>query len=292
MRTFSQRKGLKPIKAVIQADSMDSDLRNSLWNALTVFYWEKVNYSPGIIHERFLSRPINKSINILCRQLWVDHFKRPLDTLNDKWSVAYAEIRDDFFSLEWYEVYDFMEFVADNHPDDSLNQRFMEYCNCVLECEVSAYRFVGGRITQITAEEEIAEIEEALGVPEPLRPVRNHLKRALDLLAHRESPDYQNSIKESILAVEACCQLITGNPRATLGDALKLIAKTKKVDLHGALKDAFSSLYGYTSDAEGIRHALLDEPNLHFEDAKFMLVSCSAFINYLIAKSSKAGIQF
>jgi len=118
------------------------------------------------------------------------------------------------------------------------------------------------------------------------------LKRALDLFADRESPDYRNSIKESILAVEAICQLITDNPKATLGDALKEIAKKTKVDLHGALKDAFGSLYGYTSDAEGIRHALLDEPNLCFEDAKFMLVSCSAFINYLIAKSSKAGIQF
>ncbi|MGQ9708742.1 MAG: AbiJ-NTD4 domain-containing protein, partial [bacterium] len=35
----------------------------------------------------------------------------------------------------------------------------------------------------------------------------------------------------------------------------------------------------------------LDEPNLSFEDAKFMLVSCSAFINYLITKAAKAGIK-
>jgi len=61
--------------------------------------------------------------------------------------------------------------------------------------------------------------------------------------------------------------------------------------MHSALKSAFSSLYGYTSDADGIRHALLNEPNLYFEDAKFMLVSCSTFINYLIIKASKAGIK-
>jgi hypothetical protein len=66
-----------------------------------------------------------------------------------------------------------------------------------------------------------------------------------------------------------------------------------KVGLHGALKKGFSSLYGYTSSADGIRHALglLEEPNLSFEDAKFMLVSCSAFINYLVSKASKAGIS-
>ena len=108
-------------------------------------------------------------------------------------------------------------------------------------------------------------------------------------MANRKSPDYRNSIKEAISAVEAICNLITGEKRATLGQALKRIEE--KVSLHPALKNAFSNLYGYTSDAEGIRHALLDEPNLGFEEAKFMLVSCSAFINYLISKASKAGIK-
>ena len=83
--------------------------------------------------------------------------------------------------------------------------------------------------------------------------------------------------------------LITKNKKATLGQALKEV-KTK-VGLHGALEEAFSHLYGYTSSAEGIRHSLLDEPTLSFEDAKFMLVSCSAFINYLVSKASKAGIK-
>jgi hypothetical protein len=47
-----------------------------------------------------------------------------------------------------------------------------------------------------------------------------------------------------------------------------------------------SALYGYTSDSSGIRHALQDEPNLDFVDAKFMLVACSAFVNYLTDKAA------
>lgn len=74
-----------------------------------------------------------------------------------------------------------------------------------------------------------------------------------------------------------------------MGQALKEV-KTK-VGLHRALEEAFSHLYGYTSSADGIRHSLMDEHKLSFEDAKFMLVSCSAFINYLITKASKAGIK-
>ena len=66
---------------------------------------------------------------------------------------------------------------------------------------------------------------------------------------------------------------------------------TDKIELHTALQQAFKKLYGYTSDADGIRHALLEEASLDFEDAKFMLVACSAFVNYLKIKASKVGIQ-
>jgi len=91
-------------------------------------------------------------------------------------------------------------------------------------------------------------------------------------------------------AVEALCILLTGQKKAKLGQALKLL-KQNKIEIHQALEKSFSNLYGYTSDADGIRHALLEDPNLDFEDAKFMLVSCSAFVSYLIEKAAKAGIK-
>lgn len=57
--------------------------------------------------------------------------------------------------------------------------------------------------------------------------------------------------------------------------------------IHGAMKNAFSSLYGYASDENGIRYGGIDFANAPAEDAKYMLVFCSAFINYLIEKWSK-----
>lgn len=290
MRLFSQRKGIKSVKSVMQVDSMDPELRNGLWDALTVFYWDQVK-DKALLKDGWVCE--NEKIDALVKKLWHNYFKRPIDTLKDYWPDTYKEIRKYFFTCNWNEVYDFIEFIANNYPDEynSVNSKFMDFCNSVLKRELSAYRFVGGKITQITSEEEISEIEEALEISQPLKPVNVHLNRALDLLADRKSPDYRNSIKESISAVEAICNLITKEKKASLGQALKKIEIESKVSLHPALKDAFSSLYGYTSNAEGIRHALLDEPNLSFEDAKFMLVSCSAFINYLIVKISKAGIK-
>ena len=102
------------------------------------------------------------------------------------------------------------------------------------------------------------------------------------------SPDYRNSIKESISAVEAACRVLAGKPKAQLTDLLRKVKDT--VGLHPALEKAFVSMYGYTSDEQGVRHSLLDESNLTFEDAKFMLVSCAAFVNYLRAKAARSGL--
>jgi hypothetical protein len=141
-----------------------------------------------------------------------------------------------------FEVYDFIEFIANNYPNENTNNEFTKACNSVLEAELSAYRFVGNQIIQITSEEEISEIEEALETP--LKPVKAHLKKSLELLSDRKSPDYRNSIKESASAVEAICRLITKDKKTTLGQALKEVET--KVGLHGALKNAFSNLYADT----------------------------------------------
>ncbi len=121
-------------------------------------------------------------------------------------------------------------------------------------------------------------IEESIRDSE-LAGVSAHIDRALALYADRENPDFRNSIKESISAVEGIARVVSGNDKATLGDALKAIEKNGQ--LHTALKEGFLKLYGYTSNEQGIRHAMLDEPNLTQADARYFLVSCSAFVNYL-----------
>ncbi len=149
--------------------------------------------------------------------------------MNEIWKLTLKEIRDYFFECPWHEVYDFIEYIANECPSSSNNSNtdFMNVCNKMLEREVSAYRFVEGRITQITSEVEITEIKEALDADNYFKSVTNHLGQALNLMPDRKSPDYRNSIKESILAVEAICQLITSKDKTTLGQALGEVEKSK-----------------------------------------------------------------
>ena len=283
MTLFSQRHGYKPVKNVIQTESMDQDLRTGLWNALDISYWHT-----GKPYE-LMSNSYNHELSALFDLLWLDYFKQRIDTIPERPYEAERQIRDYSFSCRWSEVYDIVEFIASNYPRDYTNDEFISYCNSILEREVSGYRFIGKAITPITNKGEIAEIEEALRVSRALKPVAIHLNSALEKFSDRESPDYRNSIKESISAVEAISSQIAGKDKAELAEALKTLSG--KIQLHTALRQGFIKLYGYTSDAEGIRHALLEEAKLDFEDAKFMLVACSAFINYLKVKASKAGID-
>ncbi len=38
------------------------------------------------------------------------------------------------------------------------------------------------------------------------------------------------------------------------------------------MRQGFEKLYGYTSDSDGIRHAILDEPKSEQNEARYMLV--------------------
>jgi hypothetical protein len=273
---FSQRQGYTSVKDSVQRESIDGELRAGLWNVLDVRVFDRMNSSD-------LLQYIVGGTE-LASAIWALYFKTTVDTIPDRGYTVVGQIRKYFFACQWYEVYDFLEFIA---PRVGIvyasSEKFQESINATLERENSAWRLVDGRIIEVTAPEEIDEIEKGLNDPSTV--VRLHLRTALDMLADRKSPDYRNSIKESISAVEAVVNASSGS-NGSLGATLKKLG----VNAHPALEGALSKLYGYTSDADGIRHALMDEPNLDSEDARFMLVSCSAFVNYLREKARRAGV--
>ena len=229
---------------------------------------------------------IGSNLGDLFLAYWLSYFKLPTDTMPLKIDDAVNKLREYFFACPWNEVYDFLEFTLQHSPPE-FTRDFRSGCNAILERENAGYRIVGTQVTEITSDVEIDEIEQALA--SPVSGANQHLQSALVLLSDRKKHDYRNSIKESISAVEAVCRALAGDSKATLGAALNVLQE--KVGIHGALKAAFSSLYGYTSDEAGIRHAMLEEPNITFADAKFMLVSCSAFVTYVVGKAAEANLR-
>jgi len=221
----------------------------------------------------------------ICEAIWHSFFKEPVDKLSITGYNSRNEIRRFFFDAPWFQVYNFIEFC---YKFSRNREKFSNCVNLVLKEEFAGYTLINGIITQIIDNEEISTIEKALTINDK---ISEHLNTALKCLSDKENPDYRNSIKESISAVEVICKLIANNQKCDLTDALKEIEKSGKIKLHGALKSALNNIYGWTSDDAGIRHALKEIPDLDQEDARFMLSSCCAFINYLKIKADKAGIN-
>lgn len=277
---FSDRIGITSPPTVFQTEGMTISLRNSLWNYLleTIFDGDDVYYpiATKLIAERFLKLPVDEL---------------PLRNFQHKdW------LKQIFFyksSNEWHQAYNLIEFIAEHCNDMRYNlkpETFKSKVNQILEEEMSGHRFIGGSLAPITSPEEIQSIVTSIQTAKErhLFGTQQHIETAVTLLSKKPTPDYRNSIKESISAIESIVKQITGEESSGLDKALvKLDAKVK---FHGAFKSGLLSLYGYTSDEDGIRHAILEEPHTGFDEAKFMLISCSALINFMISKASKHGL--
>ena len=156
-----------------------------------------------------------------------------------------------------------------------------EEYNAVFEKYLVGYRVINGQILPITNEEEKLAIEHA--VEKSSDAVAEQMTKAIRFFGDRQHPEYAKSGDCSISAVEAQCRILLNDPTPTLGKALKRL-EDNGVNIHGSLKGAFDKLYGFTSDANGIRHAGIGPSDVDADLAKFMLVACSAFVNYLRSK--------
>ena len=277
---FSERFGFKIQSNIIQAEDMNDELRISIWNVFYKFYLE---YDAKSISER---RNLKISPEQITASIWMRFLKKRIDKIAD---FGYTRFIDDFeqifFGLEWYEVYDMIEFILS--IDETIRgEEFKSICNKILEIEMSAYRIVNNHVIKNIEDLEINSIENILKF-DKYAGAKIHISEALKLLSDKKNPDYRNCIKESISAVESICAIICNKDTATLGEALKIIGKNNQVELHPSLVEGYKKIYGYTSNGDGIRHALLEEDSLEYEDALYMLVSCSAFVNYLISKFEK-----
>jgi hypothetical protein len=280
---FSERINKREIKVEIQLDYIDPELKNGLWNILCAYLFTPLKDRTQWLEE--------SNFEAICEDIWFSHFKEAIDSMPISTEGVVKEIRKRFFSWNYLETYDFIDFLATSNDDSFDKDGYVEAMNFVLKRDLSGYRFINYILSPITNEGEINTIEEAILKTSEisLNGVNIHLSEALVKLSDKRNPDYRNSIKESISALESLCQKITGEPKAELGKALKLL--NSKLPIHGSLGQGFTKLYGYTSDGDGIRHAMMEETNLDQEDALYMLVTISSFINYLIVKANKVGLK-
>lgn len=281
MALFSERYGYVNPSDVFIRECMPEDICNVV---ATVF---------DILYKEIDSSNYSFSADSLELYVWCNFFnKRRNDAIDINGYVEHNIV--DFILDEenlWYKKLDLLEFCisymksrSKNEDDDKLVNHFINAIKNQFKRLCYAYSIVGDEISEITTDEEINTINTA--IVESNESVKTHISEALVLYSKRPDPDYRNSIKESISAVESLCREITNE--STLGEALKKL-ESKGVMIQPQLKEAFVKLYAYTNQPDtGIRHSIMDAKGNYFpseDEAYYMLVSCSAFINYIRRKT-------
>ena len=187
-------------------------------------------------------------------------------------------------NAEWFKVYNFLEFILTAIQDQQdfycEVRRFEDYLNSMMIRNSTVYRLVDKLFVPVTNEIELQEIQVLKNNASKyeLSGVAEHLSASLKLISTKPKPDLRNSIKESISMVGAIARLI--EPANDLGKSLSKLEQKKAISQ--SLASKFKSFYNYGNDKEGIRHELMDEPNLTLAEARYFLVACSAFSNYLL----------
>lgn len=287
---FSDRNKIHPVTTGIQLKEFDDRTRNVLANLIQdwlenflfgqyqcAFYYDLIKDAYG----EYVSPNKEDDIRYHTTHYFDEYILTPLCENDYDNILSLVEFITGYL-INWKHQY------CSQFNCDSNQLHLPEYekeLNRLFEKECVGYRFINPIIAPISDSIELKTIQETS--KSKYEGPRLHIVKALKLLSNRKNPDYKNSIKESISAIESICQIITDDDKATLGKALKKL-ESKGLHIHQAMLDAFSKLYGYTSDQGGIRHAEgMFVSEVSFEEAKYMLVSCCAFVNFLIAEEAK-----
>lgn len=275
---FSDRNSIRPISKIMQVDEFDEDTRIVLFNSLNNILNHQIK-NLGFDEDKICKYMTENLFN----EVYYNEYKNKFED----W------IRDilEMFKTETYDVIlTIIEFVCslvyetnEHYYNHNHNHYYNEYydtfkeMNDTFEEEYIGYRFVDNKIVKITNKEEIKSIEESASTP--FDEVNKSISKAINFLSESSNKDYKNAIKEAIIAVEQLFNIILKKKGLVLSNALGEICD--KIDIDVNLKDSIKSLYKYTNEVNGIRHGNnKDSDDISFDEAKYVLLICSATINY------------
>lgn len=272
---FSQRTGLEPVPPQLELGDASGELRNLIDYALSLEI-DRESYAP------YTSAIFKDEWKRVAMDIHVRFFRSTIDKFKHGSYENEQSYKRFIWAADIGKLFDFVEFLV-RHPKVSAELK-REIAEAFVTAR-AAYRVFDNKfVAAIGTNEQAAAFQRAIADAEAKNATAARKQLIAAGVALRDG-DWRGSVRESIHAVEAMAvRLAPGTD--VLGEALKVLEQ--RGNLHGGLKKAFAALYGYSSDQEGVRHALVfdDEAKVDETDALFMLGACASFVSYLLARGS------
>ena len=277
--TFSQREGRAPLPEPMRLEHVSKDCRHLVWLAVDNSIKELRRHSDFgyYYYER------NSSMYHIVSEYTIKVLHWPHDHIKHEPHEHQELLREKIIEKNYDQVLTLVEFILRHNLCPQQLQNDLE--NAFKEVSLAyTVQTINGLPTIVprSSEESGAATQQAIETIEQKGPAgaKTHLRSAAEAINEQR---YADAVRESIHAVESVARTIDPEAGKTLGPALKSLEKEGVLN-HRALKEAFSKLYGYTSDENGIRHALLEEgaADVDLDDAVFMFGACASFAAYLV----------
>ena len=282
--TFSQLHGYDELPEQLKLEALPPKERRRIWN---VFYsFLEGSRRSDAIYGSFVGNPWSN----IFRDAHALFYSLPLDEWTTDFQTVCGTLRGRIETEPFHRVFDLIQFVLRHPrcPPPFIVSMKRTFADCRL-----AYAIDDGPPPTVVP---IATEEEGKALVDALQALRQrgqnasaaHLRKSVECM---NRGDWAGSVRESIHAVESAARQLDPRASKTLEPALNSLGRYKP--LHPTLKAAFSTLYGYTSREEGIRHALLSQSNAPVgqNEAVFMLSACAAFSSYLCRAAEDLGVK-
>ena len=282
--TFSQRYGYEPLPKPMQLEELSDDLRREIWNEtrslLASFSTMDFDEYYFLFEDRFIERVLGKFL------------RKPEDEIDTSYRTVMELFKDWILKGPFNKVLDLIGIIANDDSEYGAKlvapiRESFERCAAAYYLDMSRhpYQFIphSNQAQGDATREAIKTISEG-----GMAGAETHLRQTAK---HINARRFADAVRDSIHAVESVARQIDPKSK-TLGPALNALEKAGLIN-HPALKEAFSKLYGYASDEQGIRHALLekDSPDVGLDEAMFMFGACASFATYLVNKHQKVDQQ-
>ena len=305
--SFSQAQAYEELPGILQLEELPENARTRIWN---VFYsaieqhkepvvylgdtlgfiiggpWEVVLRDKHYYHDnRSLDKWKNQIQTPLQQMRYTHRGEEPLDELNSGFKHIAGELKRSLETLPFNKVFDMIQYILQHPkcPSEVITSIKQEFADSRLAYTIDTE--TPPIIIPAATEEEGNAIVCSLHTLRQggLDASVTHLRAASQCINQR---DWAGSVRESIHAVESVARQIS--PKGTQSLRTALACMERQGSLHPCLKEAFTKLYEYTSDEQGIRHALLDrdDADVGMDEAVFMLGACASFASYLSSKQA------
>jgi hypothetical protein len=216
----------------------------------------------------------------------------------DNYPDQFQTFREEFLwvldQANWPRVFTFCERIYSRLLTDAytklesleyIRKYFSDEINQLLMEENMDYKFIDGQFERrgrAQTQKSIKKMGFVLS-DSNLIEVRKHFNKAIKFFNQTLEPDYHNSVKEALCALECAIEICTGKDASNnFTKVMKELEGSTKEKIPAPISQSIQKIYAYRGSGQGVSHSAPKGYRVTELEAELVLNLIAAFITYIV----------